>query len=139
VAGIPESSRGAGEVFLVLIDVTHQRSVLPPSVQRSVLRLVPMAKDMLKSLAIGLFVTVVLLALAIIGTHTILEAITLPFTAPFAVLAAVASHEIMKGQAGAKWETISLYGFMVLFGSLLYGLVAFSVLRYKSRKRPKAS
>jgi hypothetical protein len=98
-----------------------------------------MAKDLLKSLAIGLFFTVAILALAIIGTHTILEAITLPFTAPLAIFAAVVGHEIMKGQAGAKWETISLYGFMVLFGSLLYGVVGFVVLRYKSRKRPKAS
>ena len=98
-----------------------------------------MAKDMLKSLAIGLFVTVALLALAIIGTHTVLEAITLHFTAPLAILAAVVGHEITKGQAGAKWETISLYGFMVLFGSLFYGLIGFFVLRYKSRKRPKAS
>ena len=96
-----------------------------------------MAKDILKSLVIGLLVTVGLLALSIIGTHTILEAITLPFTAPLAILAAVVGHEIMKGQAGAKWETISLYGFMVLFGSLLYGLVVFVVLRYRSRKRLK--
>lgn len=93
----------------------------------------------MKSLAIGLSATVALLALAIIGTHTILEAITFPFIAPLAFLAAVVGDEIMKGQAGDKWETISLYGLMILFGSLLYGLVGFVVLRYKSRKRPKVS
>ena len=94
-----------------------------------------MAKDILKSLVIGLLVTVGLLALSIIGTHTILEAITLPFTMPLALLAAVVGDEIVKG--GDTWGTISLYGFMVLFGSLLYGLVVFVVLRYRSRKRLK--
>jgi hypothetical protein len=100
-----------------------------------------MAKDMLKSLAIGLFVTVGLVALSIIGNHTILEVITLPFTAPLALLAAVVGDGLglMKGQAGDKWGTISLYGFMVLFGSLLYGVVVFVVLRYKFRKRLRAS
>ena len=98
-----------------------------------------MAKDMLKSLVVGLFFTVGLLALTIIGTHTFLEVITLPLTAPLAILAAVVGDEIMKGRAGDKWETISLYGFMVLFGSLLYGVVVFVVLRYRSRKRLKAN
>ena len=97
-----------------------------------------MAKDILKSLVIGLVVTVGLLALSIIGTHTILEAILLPFTVPLALLASVVSYEIMNRQADATWGTISLYGFMILFGSLLYGLVVFVILRYKSRKRLKA-
>jgi hypothetical protein len=96
-----------------------------------------MAKDILKSLVIGLVVTVGLLALSIIGTHTILEAITLPFTMPLALLAAVVGDEIMR-RVGATWGTISLYGFMVLFGTLVYGLIAFVVLRYRSRKRLKA-
>jgi len=52
-----------------------------------------MAKDILKSLVIGLVVTVGLLALSIIGTHTILEAILLPFTAPLTLLASVVSYE----------------------------------------------
>jgi len=97
-----------------------------------------MAKDILKSLMIGLVITVGLLALSIIGTHTILEAITLPLTAPLAMLASVVIYAITTGQTGDKWVTISLYGFMILFGSLLYGLIVFAVLRYRSRKRWKA-
>jgi hypothetical protein len=97
-----------------------------------------MAKDILKSLVIGLSVTAGLLALTIIGNHTILGVITALFTAPLAVLASVVGQGITKGQAGDKWETISLYGFTGLFGSLLYGLVAFVVMRYRSRKRRKA-
>jgi hypothetical protein len=72
-----------------------------------------MAKDILKSVVIGLFVTVGLLALTIIGNHTILGVITLPFTMPLALLAAIVGDQFMKG-AGAAWGTISLYGFMVL-------------------------
>jgi len=97
-----------------------------------------MAKDILKSVVIGLFVTVGLLALTIIGNHTILGVITLPFTMPLALLAAIVGDQFMKG-AGAAWGTISLYGFMVLFGSLLNGLVAFVVLRYRSRKNLRAN
>ena len=98
-----------------------------------------MTKDMLKSLAIGLVVTVGLVALTIIANHTILGMVVLPFTAPLAILAAVVCDGIMKGQAGDKWGTIGLYGLMVLFGSLLYGVVVFVVLRHRFRKRLRAS
>jgi len=66
--------------------------------------------------------------------------ITLPFTARLALLAAVVGDGLglMKVQDGDKWGTISLYGFMVLFGSVLYGVVVFVVLRCRFRKRLRA-
>jgi hypothetical protein len=88
-------------------------------------------KLVLKSFGIGMAGTVVLLGIAAVGIHTPFELITLPFVMPLTVLAGVTAYAITKGQAGSRWETIQLYGLMILFGGLIYGFMAFLVLRMR--------
>src|SRR5437879_1391309 len=55
-----------------------------------------MTKDMLKSLGMGMLVMFILLSIAFIGTHTLLELLVLPFTIPFAIPAAGVGYQITK-------------------------------------------
>jgi hypothetical protein len=93
-----------------------------------------MAKDILMALVMGMLCTVALIVAAGFLVHTDFGAILIPFTVPLGILASVVGYGITKGHAGARWETVQLYGLMILFGGLFYGFVIFCILRSRTKK-----
>ena len=66
-----------------------------------------MRKDIVKAFLIGLVGTIVVLGIAFVGTHTLLEFITLPFTMPLAVLATQSPEIDLRALAGRSMaETV---------------------------------
>jgi hypothetical protein len=89
----------------------------------------------LKSLGIGMLATAIILAASIIGTHTWLGMLAIPFMMPFMVPATtVAAFRHPAAHDGGHTISLMLYGSMLVFGSLFYGAVAFLVLRFRFRK-----
>ena len=87
-----------------------------------------LARRILKSFCVGVVVTVIIFAIAAMGGHnTLLQMVIMPFTMPPAMLASVVGYAITKGHAGGTWETIQLYGLMLLFGGIIYGSLVFLI------------
>jgi hypothetical protein len=94
-----------------------------------------MSRMLLKSWAIGAFITIILFGLSILGTHTPIG-ILFVFLLPALMLVEVIGYALTGNWTGGE-NSLLFYGPMILVGSLLYGLIVFGVLRYRLHRGQK--
>lgn len=88
-----------------------------------------------KSWIVGLALTFVIVALGIIGVHTPLQFVAFIFSIPL-MPALFLFEEATRGSSmGETTLTAVMYTSQVLFGSLVYGVLIFLVLRLWNRRK----
>ena len=103
-----------------------------------------MRRDLLKSWIAGLALTLLILALSILGKPTWLQLIVLPLFLPLMIPLGILPLTAGHGDAGTPILTPQMYSCMVIWGSVFYGVVLLPFFRYRTlrkheRRKPRPS